>query len=142
MTTCRKAVKTLGKVEEFNPKMQAFADYYLENGNATESYQKAYGCAYTTAKNKGSKLLQRDAVRRYIERQQARISDESVLTAEQILNKLGAIAMNDDEATSAQIKALDLLGKYRKLWTERIEQENTNIEVNLGFDLDDETTMN
>jgi phage terminase small subunit len=130
-------VKTLARVEEFNPKMQAFADYYIECQNATEAYQKAYGCAYTTAKNKGHKLLKRDAVKRYIERMQARISDERILSAQQVLEELSRIAMNDEESTSSRLKSLELLGKHNRLFVDKVEQENTNVEVNLGF-LDDE----
>lgn len=124
-------------MEEFNPKMQTFADEYVKSGNATESYQKAYGCAYTTAKNKGHKMLQRDAVKRYIERQQARISDENVLNAQQVLESLTTIAMNEDEVTGSRLKALELIGKHHKLFTDRTETTNTNVEVNLGFDLDE-----
>jgi len=31
----------LGKVKKLTPKQQAFADYYIELGNATEAYIKA-----------------------------------------------------------------------------------------------------
>ena len=40
-----------------NDKQRLFIAYYVKCWNATKAYQKAYGCAYTTAMTNGNQLL-------------------------------------------------------------------------------------
>ena len=54
---------------KLTPKQQKFADYYIELGNATEAYLKAYPNVKkeTTARANGSRLLTNANVSRYID---------------------------------------------------------------------------
>ena len=57
--------------KELRPKMMKFAEYYLISDdkktqyNATQSYLKAYGCAYSTANTKGGELLWDPRIQKY-----------------------------------------------------------------------------
>ena len=54
--------------EELTPEQQIFCIYYSRSFNATQSYLKAYGCGYYSAKAHGYELLQTVAIRAEIER--------------------------------------------------------------------------
>lgn len=54
--------------EELTPEQQMFCIYYSRIFNATQSYQKAYGCSYETALRAGPRLLKNVGVRGEIER--------------------------------------------------------------------------
>lgn len=54
--------------EELTPEQQIFCIYYSRTFNATQSYLKAYGCNYYSAKAHGYELLQTVAIRTEIER--------------------------------------------------------------------------
>lgn len=60
---CRQA-ETSGLTE----KQELFAIYFSNSGNATASYQKAYGCSHETAMASGSRMLRNVKVREEIER--------------------------------------------------------------------------
>lgn len=71
--------------EELTPEQQLFCIYYSRTFNATQSYLKAYGCDYYSAKAHGYELLQAVAVRTEIERlkelkrQQIMISEDDIV---------------------------------------------------------------
>ena len=54
--------------DDLTPEQQMFCIYYSRTFNATQSYQKAYGCNYETALRAGSRLLGNVGVRAEIER--------------------------------------------------------------------------
>ena len=54
--------------DELTPEQQMFCIYYSRTFNAAQSYQKAYGCQYTTAVAHGYELLSNVVVKAEIER--------------------------------------------------------------------------
>ena len=54
-------------MSKLNEKQKAFADYYIESLNATESYAKAYECSYNTARTNGARLLAKANIKNYID---------------------------------------------------------------------------
>lgn len=54
--------------DNLTPEQQMFCIYYSRTFNAAQSYQKAYGCQYTTAVAHGYELLSNVAVKAEIER--------------------------------------------------------------------------
>ena len=66
-------------------KQQLFAELYVTNFNATQSYLTAFQCAYSTAASHGYRLLNNAAIRAYIEslkeiKKQAIFADETDVT--------------------------------------------------------------
>ena len=119
---------------------QIFADEYIINLNATQSYLKAYPEAtYNTARTEGSKLLAEPNIKSYIDEQMAKKQDERIMKQDEILMLLTSIArgeqteqtlqlcgdgcqelVNKDISAKDRIKALELLGKRYGTFAEKV----------------------
>ncbi len=125
-------------------KQQAFADYYIELGNATEAYLKAYPnvTKETTARANGSRLLTNANVSGYIEERMEQLQTERVADQQEVLETLTAILRGEKKGTALvgvgmgeqeveqipptvaeKIRAAELLGKRYKLFTDKVETE-------------------
>ena len=119
---------------------QIFADEYIINLNATQSYLKAYPEAtYNTARTEGSKLLANPNIKAYIDEQMAKKQDDRIMKQDEILRLLTAIARGEqteqtlqlcgdgcqelvdkDISAKDRIKALELLGKRYGTFAEKV----------------------
>ena len=120
---------------------QIFADEYIINLNATQSYLKAYPEAtYNTARTEGSKLLAEPNIKNYIDEQMAKKQDERIMKQDEILMLLTSIARGEqteqtlkgvgmgeqvlvdkDAQLKDRIKALELLGKRYGTFAEKVD---------------------
>lgn len=138
------------KTRKLTPKQQAFVDYYIELGNATEAYLKAYTNVKkeTTARANGSRLLTNANVSAYIVERMEEIKSERVADQQEILEYLtsimrgeqqeevlrgigeGAQTIDDiDVSAKDRIKAAELLGKRYTMWTDKQQIEGTQTVV-------------
>ena len=119
---------------------QIFADEYIINLNATQSYLKAYPEAtYNTARTEGSKLLAEPNIKNYIDEQMAKKQDERIMKQDEILMLLTSIArgeqteqtlqlcgdgcqelVNKDISAKDRVKALELLGKRYGTFADKV----------------------
>ena len=119
---------------------QIFADEYIINLNATQSYLKAYPEAtYNTARTEGSKLLAEPNIKSYIDEQMAKKQDERIMKQDEILMLLTSIArgeqteqtlqlcgdgcqelVNKDISAKDRLKALELLGKRYGTFADKV----------------------
>lgn len=127
-------------------KQQAFADHYIELGNATEAYLKAYPnvTKETTARVNASRLLTNANISSYIEKRMEELQSERVASQQEILESLTAILRGERRGTALvgvglgeqsvrqvqptvgeKIRAAELLGKRYKLFTDKVETEIT-----------------
>ncbi|MBE1554791.1 terminase small subunit [Sporosarcina limicola] len=128
-------------------KQQAFADNYIELGNATEAYLKAYTNVKkeATARANGSRLLTNANVSAYIENRMEELKSERVADQQEILETLTAVLRGEANgaalvgmgmgeqymkkdmkpSVAERVKAAELLGKRHKLWTDKVETEVT-----------------
>jgi len=142
-------------------KQQAFADFYIELGNATEAYLKAYPNVKkeATARAAGSRMLTNVSVKAYIENRMEELKTERVADQQEILELLTAIARGEttsatlrgigegaqtiDEdmppTTAERIKAAELLGKRFSMWTDK-QQVDVNGSVTTKVDFSGLTT--
>ena len=67
------------------PKQKAFADYYIECGNAAEAYRKAGYKNYKSAAVEASKALNNPKISQYIEERQKQIEDSRIASAVEIM---------------------------------------------------------
>lgn len=67
------------------PKQQAFADYYLELGNATEAAKKA-GYSKENAGNNADKLLKNTKIKAYIDERLEKIKSENIATIDEVMS--------------------------------------------------------
>lgn len=66
------------------PKQQAFADYYLELGNATEASIKA-GYSKKNAGNNADKLLKNTKIKSYIDERLKEINSNRIATIDEVM---------------------------------------------------------
>jgi phage terminase small subunit len=109
---------------ELNHKQQLFVEAYLgvANGNATEAARIA---GYKQPHSQGPRLLENVEI---ASRVAARV-DDAAMTADAVLSELAAVARikwdADPKAVQNKVRALELLGKHHKLFTEKQEVEHS-----------------
>lgn len=125
-------------------KQQAFADYYIELGNATEAYLRAYPNVKkeTTARANASRLLTKANVSSYISERMEELKSERIADQQEILETLTRVLRGEERGTALvgmgmgeqrveqvkptvaeKIKAAELLGKRYAMWTDKQEVE-------------------
>ena len=129
-------------------KQQAFADYYIELGNATQAYLQAYPNVKKeeTARANGSRLLTNANVKAYIDERMEEMASKRIADATEVMETLTAILRGEANAAalkgvgggeeeliddmpptmSERIRAAELIGKRYALFTER-QEINANI---------------
>ena len=80
---------------DLTPEQQMFCIYYSRTFNATQSYQKAYGCKYETAMVEGSKSIRKPKVRAEIERLKEIKRQQIISGTEDIVELQMRIAFGD-----------------------------------------------
>lgn len=132
------------KDKKLNPKQELFVIHYIETLNATESYKRAYGTTkQRTAEVQGSRLLRNSEVQKTIDERMKEVMSEKIASAEEVLVYLTSVMrgeVDDEDLTlNNKMKSAELLGKRWKLFTDKVEVDgNMDIEINLGFDEDEE----
>lgn len=139
---------------KLTPKQQAFADYYIELGNATQAAIKA-GYSERSARQIGEQNLSKLDVKNYIDERLEQLASERVASQQEVMETLTAILRG--EATAAtlkgvgmgeqeieenmpptmaeRIKAAELIGKRHRMWTDKLELEGAG-QVVIVNDLD------
>ncbi|HUW18642.1 MAG TPA: terminase small subunit [Sedimentisphaerales bacterium] len=106
-----------------NNKQKAFCREYIKDWNATKAAKRT-GYSPKTAYSQGQRLLKNVEVRAEIDRLSADITVENKVEVKEIISGLKAIAFASDDArvnNSDRLRALELLGKYKNIFTERKE---------------------
>ena len=133
-----------------NERQKKFADYYIESLNAEQSAIKA-GYSERTARGHAHKLLQNVAIKEYIEERMEEHKTKRIADQEEILQFLsdvirgkatgrlkvgvggGAEEVIDEKPSMPErIRAAEQLGKRYGMWTDKVEQTNTNLNINVG----------
>lgn len=141
------------KERKLTEKQKRFADYYIETGNATQSYIDA-GYKATTrrvAEANARKLLANYSVREYIEQRLKEKDKERIASQNEVLEFLtrvmrgeeieevvgftenGPVKEKKTPSTRDRVKAAELLGKRYALFTEKV-----NVEGNMGVAIIDD----
>lgn len=141
---------------KLNIKQKAFADYFIETGNAYQSARKA-GYSENYAKGNIIKLLENESVKQYIQQRMKQIESERIAKAEEVLAFLSSSLRGDvlEEVVATEsdgiggmkpvivkkqlsakdrIKAAELLGKRYALFTEKVDLDG-NLEVTIIDDI-------
>lgn len=128
---------------KLTPKQKAFADYFIELGNATQAAIKA-GYSKKTAFTIGNENLKKPYLKDYIDERLKQIEDERIADGAEVMKYLTSVMRNEvteevvvvegegDGCSSARIvkkdiaakdrnKAAELLGKRYRLFTDKVE---------------------
>lgn len=142
---------------KLTPKQKAFAEYYIETGNATESAIKA-GYSKKTARVIGQENLLKPALKNYIDEKMKELEDQRIAKADEVLKYLTRVirgeeteqvvvtenigdfmsearVINKELSAKDKIKAAELLGKRYRLFVDKVEKD-TNLNVNSTAKLD------
>lgn len=118
-----------GPIGGLTPKQESFVLAYLDTGNASEAYRRAYDCAGSSeaAINvNASKLLRNTKVALRLQVLQERTAAKAVLTRQWVLEQLMdnvTKAKGKDDYTASN-KALELLGKTDEIGGMFVERQN------------------
>ncbi len=128
--------------QKLTVKQQAFADYYIELGNATDAYLKAYPNVKkeATARAAGSRMLTNVSVKSYIDNRMEELKSERIADQQEIMEYLTSIMRgehkeetlrgigegaqvidNIEVSAKDRIKAAEMLGKRFAMWTDKQE---------------------
>lgn len=108
-------------------KQRRFADYYIETGNATEAYKKAYNSKNdNTAAKEGHKLLKNPKVTQEIESRIAEKESELIAKQDEVLKYLTKVMRREEmEHTVVTLKTsrswYDDNGKKNTVEEEKVE---------------------
>ena len=128
---------------KLTPKQRAFADYFIELGNATQAAIKS-GYSKKYANTNANKLLQNTTIKDYIDERLKQIEDDRIADGAEVMKYLTSVMRNEvteevvvvegegDGCSSARIvkkdisakdrnKAAELLGKRYRLFTDKVE---------------------
>lgn len=101
-----------------NAAQRAFCAAYVATHNATQAAKDA-GYSAKTAHAQGHRLLKNAEVRAEIERLESMVLDDLGVTAYYVAKRLKDIA--DNGGNRDALRALELLGKWRGLWADKVE---------------------
>ena len=136
---------------ELTPKQKAFADYYIETGNATESAIKA-GYSKKTARSIGQENLTKPDIKAYIDERLEKLDSEKIADQKEVLQYLSSVMRGEqqektlisigefgqeivdiDVGAKDRIKAAELLGKRYRLFTDKVEMDvSSDVTINVG----------
>ena len=108
------------------PKQQRFAAEYPKDYQAKQAAIRA-GYSEACAANMAMKLMRDDRVIAEIGKHSKAIVQAREITPDLITNGLATIALDENESTRDRIRAYELLGKHLKLFTDKVESTNVNL---------------
>lgn len=86
------------EVVKLTPKQEAFARHYLETGNGSEAYRRAYNpkkMSTASIAKEASRLLAHPHIAPLIELRQAQVAEKHGVTVERIVSELAKIGFSD-----------------------------------------------
>ena len=142
---------------KLTPKQKAFAEYYIETGNATEAARKA-GYKGKNLNRIASENLSKLDIKSYIDEKMKELEDQRIAKADEVLKYLTRVirgeeteqvvvtenigdfmsearVVNKELSAKDKIKAAELLGKRYRLFVDKVE---ANVDTNIVFTGEDE----
>lgn len=109
---------------ELTARQKAFIDQYLVDLNATQAAIRA-GYSEKTANREGTRLLSNVVIAKEIAKRSLKATRRAEITVQDVLDGLYKEATSFGEGTtqSARVSAWGYLGKYHKMFIDRIEAD-------------------
>ncbi len=93
---------------KLTPKQKAFAEYYIETGNATQSAVKA-GYSKKTARVIGQENLLKPALKSYIDEKMKELESKRIAKAEEVLEYLTRVLRGEE---TEQVVVTENIGDF------------------------------
>lgn len=117
---------------KLTPKQKAFADYYIELGNATEAARRA---GYKKPNVQGSQNLEKLSIKSYIDGRIQALDEKRIAKGDEVLEYLTKVMRGEekdqfglDASLQDRTRAAELLGKRYRLFVDKVEKD-TNVNV-------------
>lgn len=154
----KKGGELVKDIKKLNKRHEKFCQEYLKDFNATRAYKTVYDSKSDNAASaNASKLLRNTKVQEYLSASMQETKIKDILDINDVLENLSRLAggipsekvfkrvdytkdppeVQFDSVTTAtpedqdQLRALELLGKYYKIFTDKVETTN-DITINVG----------
>lgn len=116
---------------KLTPKQENFCLAYLETGNASEAYRRAYDSGKMASETVGRNafaLLENSKIATRLEELRAPVRKKAALTLESHLARLEELSLKAEAAAqySAAIKAEESRGKAAGLYTDKVDLTNSD----------------
>ncbi|MFQ6896479.1 MAG: terminase small subunit [Turicibacter sp.] len=109
---------------KLTPKQQAFADYYIQTGNATESAIKA-GYSQKTAKETGYENLTKPHLQQYIEKKQKELESSRMADMTEVREFWTEVMRDIDSEMKDRLKASEMIAKTSGAFLNKVEMQTT-----------------
>lgn len=109
---------------KLTPKQQAFADYYIQTGNATESAIKA-GYSQKTAKETGYENLTKPHLQQYIEKKQKELESSRMADMTEVREFWTEVMRDIDSELKDRLKASEMIAKTSGAFLNKVEMQTT-----------------
>lgn len=118
----KKHIRKLDAVSDtLNEKQKLFCHLYIHDkecfGNATKTYQKAYGVTYAIAKASGTRLLSNVSIRGFINSELDRL-----FTSKEVDRELSRV-INQDKDVNSKVAGIREFNKLKQRITDKTEIE-------------------
>ena len=127
----------MADASKLTEKERIFADEYIKTTNATQSAITA-GYSEKTARSKGSQLLTKVNVRKYIDEVMHERSKNTIATADEVLEYLTSVVRGEEKdafgldiSIADRTKAAELLGKRYMLFADKVKLD-AEIEIDIS----------
>jgi phage terminase small subunit len=102
------------QTKKLTPKQEMFCNTYIEVGNASEAYRRAFDAGAMkpeTVNRKAVELLNNGKITARVEALQAELKSKFDITKERVLTELAKIGFANTNNLNAKIKALETINK-------------------------------
>lgn len=121
-SVCFYFAKKGGVAMKLTPKQQAFADYYIQTGNATEAAIKA-GYSKKTAKETGYENLTKPHLQDYIEKKQKELASDRVADMTEVREFWTKVMRDIDSEMKDRLKASEMIAKTSGAFLNKVEMK-------------------
>lgn len=115
------------------PQQKAFADYYIETGNASEAARRA-GYSVKNANVNGPRLLAHAGIKEYINNRMAEIESKRAMTADEVMLFYSSVVRGEvkdqfglEVSVADRIKAADSLMKRFNAISPKVEKHSDTV---------------
>ena len=122
---------------KLTPKQQAFADYYIQTGNATEAAIQA-GYSEKTAKQTGYENLTKPYIQQYIEEKQKELESNRMADMTEVREFWTEAMRNPDNSMKDRLKASEMIARTSGAFLDKVEMKTTGEQTIIVTIMDDD----